>query len=232
MNITIGKTLAELRKAKKLMQKDVASKLSAYGIKISSKTIHNWEKELALPNPRQFIALCDIYGVDDILWRFAGIHNGLYAGLNNDGRDKARDFISILFQNDKFRDEPLQVREVPRIYRLYDIPVSAGTGNFLDDSSYEEIEAPDFVPSSADFALRISGDSMKPLFEDGRVVWVKSTQALDSGDIGIFFYSDNAFCKKLIITDRKVFLRSLNSEYEDIEINEDFGFKPIGKVVA
>ena len=41
MDISIGTTLSGLRKSKKLMQKDVASKLSAYGFKVSSKTIYN-----------------------------------------------------------------------------------------------------------------------------------------------------------------------------------------------
>ena len=232
MNNSIGKTLSELRRARKLLQKDVAAKLSGHGISVSSKTIYNWEKGLAQPNAAQFLALCDILGVDDVLHRFAGVHRGPYAGLNQAGRRKAREFIDLLFHIDIYRDDPLEAAEAPRLYKLYDIPVSAGTGNFLDDSSYEMIEAPGFVPPSADFALRVSGDSMEPLFQDGRVVWVKAQDALGSGDIGIFIYSDDVYCKKLIVDGGAAYLRSLNPEYVDIEINEGFGFRTIGKVVA
>ena len=240
MNISIGGTLAGLRKEKKLMQKDIAAKLSAYGFSVSSKTIYNWEKGLAQPSIPHFLALCDILDVDDVLWSFAGVSKGPYAGLNQAGRRKAREFIDLLYQIDVYKavpavsndlDDPEEPYEAPRLLRLYDIPASAGTGNFLDDSGYEMIEAPGYVPDAADFALRVSGDSMEPLFQDGQVIWIKEQETLNSGDMGIFVYSDDVFCKKLIIDDGRAFLRSLNPDYGDIEIKEGFGFKTIGKVV-
>ena len=232
MTVSIGNTLAELRRGKRFMQKDVAAKLSAYGFSVSSKTIYNWEKGLAQPSIPHFLALCDILGVDDVLWRFAGIHRGPYSGLNQDGRQKAREFIDLLFHIEMYRDDPVELSETPRLLRLYDIPVSAGTGNFLDDSGYEMIEAPGYVPSSADFALRVSGDSMEPLFQDGQVVWVKEREVLSSGDIGIFIYFDDVYLKKLVTDGSKAYLKSLNPKYEDIEIKDDFGFRTIGKVVS
>ena len=93
------------------------------------------------------------------------------------------------------------------------------------------IEAPGHVPAAADFALRVSGDSMEPLFQDGQVIWVKEQEALNSGDIGIFVYFDEVYCKKLILDGGRAYLRSLNPGYGDVEIKEDFGFKAIGKVV-
>ena len=237
MNISIGETLSELRRAKKLMQKDVAAKLSGYGFRVSSKTIYNWEKGLSLPGVPQFLALCEILDVEDVLWQFAGIHSGPYAGLNQAGRKKAQELIDLLFHIEMYRAGKAApgVREdnseAPRLLRLYDIPVSAGAGNFLDDSSYELIEAPGYIPAAADFALRLSGDSMEPLLQDGQIIWVKEQEALNSGDIGIFIYFDDVYCKKLIIDGGKAFLRSLNPEYKDMEIKEDFGFKTIGKVV-
>ena len=271
MNIQLGATLSELRKGKRLMQKELAAKMSVYGFEVKAKTIYNWEKGHSQPSIPHFIALCDILDVDDVLWRFAGIPKGPYAGLNRSGRQKARDFIDLLFQIDAYKDfavvgnpgvggnhsgavngdsgivvgdsgiggsspkagesEVTGEYESPRLLRLYDIPVSAGTGNFLSDSSYEMIEAPNYVPIAVDFALRVSGDSMEPLLQDGQVIWVKEQDVLDNGDIGIFTYSDDVYCKKLIADGRKAYLRSLNSAYEDIEILEDYGFSVLGKVV-
>ena len=278
MNISVGPTLSELRKAKKLMQKDVAAMLSRYGSKVGAKTIYNWEKGLAQPSIPHFIALCDILDVDDVLWQFAGIPKGPYAGLNRSGRQKARDFIDLIFQIDAYRDitgkgslgtrggkagddsSRSTVSEVddtpfpeenhfddfigndgfdhfgkpqtsPRLLRLYDIPVSAGAGNFLDDSGYQMIEPPTYVPVAVDFALRVSGDSMEPLILDGQVIWVKEQEVLDSGDIGVFTYSGDVYCKKLIADGSRAYLRSLNPVYDDIEILDDFGFRVIGKVV-
>ena len=232
MIISIGETLAELRRAKKFMQKDVAAKLAGYGFKVSAKTIYNWEKGLSQPGIPHFLALCDIFGVDDVLWRFAGLHKGPYAGLNQEGRQKAREFIDLLFHIDMYRDDPEGYAKAPRLLRLYDIPASAGTGNFLDGSGYEMIEAPGYVPSDADFALRVSGGSMEPLFQDGQIIWINEREAPGSGDIGVFTYFNDVYCKKLIIDGNKAYLRSLNPDYEDIEIKDDFGFSSIGKVVS
>jgi transcriptional regulator with XRE-family HTH domain len=230
--VSIGETFAELRRAKKFMQKDVAAKLVNRGFKVSAKTIYNWEKNISQPGIPQFLALCDIFDVDDVLWRFAGVHKGPYTGLNNGGRQKVREFIDLVFRIDAYRDEPGESKKAPRLLRLYDISVSAGTGNFLDDSSYEMIEAPDYVPSGAHFALCVNGDSMEPLFQDGQVIWVKEQEALANGEIGIFIYSDEVYCKKLTVDGGKVYLTSLNPVYEDIEIKDGFGFKTVGKVVA
>ena len=231
MDISIGGRLAELRRGKALTQKALAERLSGYGFTVSAKTIYNWERGLAQPSIQHFLTLCEILGVDDVLWQFAGVHTGPYAGLNQAGRRKAREFIDLVFQIDKYRDDPAEPDETPRLMRLYDIPVSAGTGNFLNESGYEMIEAPGYVPQAADFALRVGGDSMEPLFQDGQVIWVKEQESLNNCDIGIFAYSDDVYCKKLILDGNKAVLRSINPAYEDIEINESFGFRAVGKVV-
>jgi len=279
MKTSVGATLSQLRKEKKLKQNELAAILSGYGFKVGAKTIYNWEKGLAHPGIPHFLALCDILDVDDVLWQFAGIPKGPYAGLNSDGRKKAREFIDLLFHIDMYKtgstdqpalhtapdapgvsvtsvtsgvpaasssydipkhrssvthiDSQISHRETkpPRILRLYDIPVSAGSGNFLDDSGYEEIEAPSYVPVAVDFALRVSGDSMNPLIRDGQVIWVKEQEVLENGEIGIFSYSGDVYCKKLIADGSRAYLRSLNPAYNDIEILDDYGFKVIGKVV-
>jgi len=307
MTISIGDTLAELRRAKKYLQKDISARLSGYGINVSPKTIYNWEKGKAQPNASQFVALCDILDVDDILWRFAGIRKGPYVGLNQEGRDKAREFVDLLLYVDMYRAGidgadgaygPAAVAvavagaaegtvasavagvsgvvssseavtpadssagiltmtgaaagtrtgtaagtrtgaaagigagDPPRVYRLYDIPVSAGAGNFLDDSGHEMIKAPGYVSNAVDFALRVTGDSMEPLIKDGQVIWIRKQEALSSGDIGIFIYDGDVYCKELVVTDDKVYLRSLNPKYEDIEIEDEFWLKTIGKVIS
>ena len=109
---------------------------------------------------------------------------------------KAQEFIDLLFQDDKYRDEPMEVHEAPRLYRLYGIPVSAGTGNFLDDSGYDMIKAPSYVPDAVDFALRVSGDSMEPLFQDEQVIWVKEQEILKNSEIGVIIYYGDVYCKE------------------------------------
>jgi phage repressor protein C with HTH and peptisase S24 domain len=276
---SFGKILAALRRAKKLTQKDVAVKLSDFGHAVKTKTIHNWEKDVAQPKIKQFLSLCELYGVDDPLWTFAGTQSGSLAGLNQAGRDKVADFVGLLLQIDGFRSEGGKSAEITeiaentetvggkaatagkgaskgvstrttvpsaeiakttadkpdeptRVLRLYDLPVSAGTGNFLDSSGYEMIEAPSYVSADADFALRVSGDSMEPLLKDGQTIWMKEEKALGDGDIGVFVYSDDVYCKKLVVRDGVSRLKSLNPKYKDIEIKDGFGFAVVGKVIA
>ena len=52
-----------------------------------------------------------------------------------------------------------------RTIALYDLPVSAGTGVYLFDSIATDIAIPDNGKTAdADYALRISGDSMEPKY--------------------------------------------------------------------
>lgn len=64
------------------------------------------------------------------------------------------------------------------------MPVSAGTGQFLDNDSYEEVEVGPEVPETADFGVRISGDSMMPRYLDKQIVWIQKTDELNDGEIG------------------------------------------------
>ncbi len=115
-----------------------------------------------------------------------------------------------------------------RLLRLYDIPVSAGKGNLLLDGGYDMIEVESTVPESADYAVRISGDSMMPRFVDKQIVFVHEQPVLDEGDIGIFYLNNEAYIKKL----GKGCLISLNPAFAPISIQEYDEFKVLGKVVG
>jgi len=115
-----------------------------------------------------------------------------------------------------------------RLLRLYDIPVSAGRGNFLDGDGYEMIEVDGTVPSTADYAVRVSGESMTPRFVDGQVVFVREQQTLEVGDIGIFTHNGDAYIKKL----GRGELVSLNSKFVAIPIGQYDTLRVFGKVVG
>lgn len=115
-----------------------------------------------------------------------------------------------------------------RLLHLYNIPVSAGLGNYLDDGSYEMIEVDNTVPSLADYAVRVSGNSMMPRFVDQQIIFIHEQSALDEGDIGIFYLNNDTYLKKL----GKGYLISLNSEYNPILIHDYDDFRIFGKVVG
>ena len=107
--------------------------------------------------------------------------------------------------------------------------VSAGTGVLLDDDAWEKIQVPDTEEAQkADFALRIAGDSMEPIYHDGDIVLVEKADTLQVGEIGIFFVNGNGYIKKFG-GDRLI---SLNDAYADIALTNQarcFG-KVIGRV--
>ena len=120
------------------------------------------------------------------------------------------------------------IKELPRFY----IAASAGTGQYLDSDAYEMIDVGSEVSSLADFGITLAGDSMEPLYVNGQTVWVHRQDQLADGEIGIFYYAGNAYCKKYKVSDDKAWLVSLNRKYEPILIDESKEFKVFGKVVG
>ena len=152
--------------------------------------------------------------------------------LNEEGRAMALNYIDLLKGSEKYQAAPVRILQPVRILNLYDMPVSAGTGQFLDNDSYEEVEVGPEVPETADFGVRISGDSMMPRYLDKQIVWIQKTDELNDGEIGIFYYNGNAYCKKLLCNKKGTYLISLNDKYEPIEIAEGSTFKTFGRVVS
>lgn len=152
--------------------------------------------------------------------------------LNDEGQTKVLDYIKLLKQSGLYKRQVAEVIPFTRSIKLFHVPASAGTGEFLDSDDYAEITVGKEVPLNADFGIRINGDSMEPQFVNGQVVWVEQTQNVSSGDIGIFFLDGNAYCKKLQITEHGTYLVSLNPKYEPIPVTETAAFRAFGKVVG
>ena len=115
-----------------------------------------------------------------------------------------------------------------RFLRLYDLSVSAGLGNYLADGGYSVIEVDSAIPNTADYAVRVNGDSMIPRFVDQQIIFIHEQPALDDGEIGIFCLNNEAYLKKL----EKGQLVSLNPAYKPIMVRDSDDFKVMGKVVG
>ncbi|MEI3062214.1 MAG: hypothetical protein V8S72_04390 [Oscillospiraceae bacterium] len=61
------------------------------------------EKGATLPNARQFLAICDVLGIEDIRGTFSGTGGELLAGLNREGRGRALEYIQLLRESGRFR---------------------------------------------------------------------------------------------------------------------------------
>ena len=226
----LGEKLMELRKAAGYSQQEVAALISMHLTPITNRAISKWETGATYPDAMQFIWLCEIYGVADVASEFLNIAgNDPLAGLNESGVRMVREYAELLRMSPKYAEVPPEASKPKRIVPLYDLPVSAGTGVFLDSDNFEPFESED-VPPEANFAVRISGDSMEPLLHDGQVVFVQSATSVEPGEIGIFVYNGDAFCKRLE-RDGGLKLVSLNKRYAPINIKYAYDLRVVGRVI-
>ena len=90
------------------------------------------------------------------------------------------------------------------------------------------IEVDSTVPGLADYAVRVSGNSMLPRFVDRQIVFIHEQPGLEEGEIGIFLLNNNIYLKKL----GEGYLISLNPEYDPIPIQDHDDLRVFGKVVG
>ena len=227
----IGKKLSELRTEKGLSQPELAALLTTSGIPTNGQKISKWETDYSVPNAYQFLGLCKILEIRDVLDIF-NIKENPISQLDNTGKQKADEYIELLISCGKYAKKTANVISFTRQIKLFNIPVSAGTGEFLDSDAYEIIDIGNNVPETTDFALRISGNSMEPEYHDRQIVWIHQQDVLNDGEIGIFGYNNNAYFKKLSLTTAGTKLISLNSDYNPIVISKNEVLHVFGKVLG
>ncbi len=221
----IGLTLRALREESGLSQIEVAEWMSGHYKPTKSKAVSAWERGDAMLNAEQLLSLCELYHVDDVRAAFLG-----RAGLNAEGLRKLREYEALLKESGRYAEAlaPVPLRTLP----LYEIPVSAGTGQFLDSDNYELIEVDAIVPLSADVGVRVRGDSMVPRFADGQVVWVHEQPAIENGEFGVFYHDGEAYIKKFVREGGGVSLVSLNQAYAPIDVTGSDDLRVFGRVVG
>ncbi len=232
MKRRIGTVLASYRKNNKLSQSELADRLNSYDIHVSNAAISAWEKNSSSPSAYQFLALCKILGITEIYSEFIENNpNDPMAGLNESGREKAFEYISLLLLSEQFQKREAAIIPFTRKIKWSLLTSSAGTGEFLDEENFEIIEVGEEVPQEADFGLALNGDSMEPRYHDNQAVWVQKTSSLNNGEIGIFYLDGMTYCKQLKQEKDGLYLVSLNSKYAPIKVTADRSFRIFGRVL-
>ena len=124
---------------------------------------------------------------------------------------------------------PLKEPENTIFIEYYSLPVSAGMGVDLEgcEKGMLEVEKT-HLTLEANFALRVSGDSMEPVFHNSDIVLIASQPSVEIGEIGIFILNGAGFIKKFG-GDRLI---SLNPDYDDIPLHEYDSIYCRGKVIG
>jgi len=243
----IGKRIAVARKRCNLTISDLSERLHDYGVTVTRGAVGKWETGDTVPNAYQLMAISTALGIEDRLSYFTENDKPL---LNEAGMHKLEEYKADLIATGKYRPEPKPAASITYLNMpISDLAVSAGTGTFLEENSYEMIQFPeDKVPPGADFGIRISGDSMEPVYHDGQIVWVQECNNLSIGQVGVFIYDGNGYLKRYgeqepceedveEFTDSygsvhsQPVLESYNPKYEPKVVHPNMGFQIVGRVL-
>ncbi len=149
-------------------------------------------------------------------------HINKYRSLDKHGRKAIDSILDIEYE----RCNPVR-RVIMRPY--YSVSVSAGFGNPLDEAPEEEIEIPDTPENrKGDYVVRVSGNSMFPVYQNGDLVLVEKNARVDEGDIGIFVLNGESFIKKQGVDE----LISINPEYPPKPYSSNDSILCCGKVLC
>lgn len=243
----VGRRIAEARRLKKLSLAEFAAELTEYGVDLGRTAIYKWEKGESVPNAYQLCAICQALDIEDELPYF--MESRKQASLNAEGQRKLRDYRDDLIASGRYRyiDEPADIRyiEMP----VSALAASAGTGSFLDEGSFEPTRVrADEVPEGAEFGVRVSGDSMEPVYHDGQIVWVMPCERLRAGEVGIMVYDGEGYIKVYGTQmapdgEREAYTRSdgtiipqpvlisYNAKYPPKPVSAGMSFQIVGKVL-
>lgn len=243
----IGERIAQALYDNGFSKKAFCEVLKAYGVDVSHSALGKWTNGQTVPNAYQLLAICHALDISEGLPYFTGTFTPL---LNKAGQDKVRAYRDDLIATGKYKPQP----KVTNLIRYIDMPVSnlcvsAGTGTFLDEGNFEMVSFPENeVPEDADFGVRVSGNSMEPVYHDGQIVWVHQCETIDVGQVGVFVYDGEGYLKRYgeqypddsvieAFTDSYGTVRmqpvmiSYNKDYPERVIRPESSFQVVGRVL-
>ena len=248
MGTVFGDKLKELRKETGMNTVEVSEKLKSRGFDVAGKTLSGYENGIRMPNADVFMALMSIYECKNILEIFSFVSADYSVPTDDEWKiiesyrkldDYGKETINIALERETNRVRQLMdksseiislnaaLHKTPQTMRIYTYLrkiACAGTGFYFDDIPTETIAVP--YMEGADFIISVNGDSMEPDYHDGEYLYVKKTDHINYGEVGIFTVNNECFLKEF----GEEGLISRNKNYKDIPGNEDV--RLIGKVIG
>lgn len=147
--------------------------------------------------------------------------------------DHGKKMVNMVLEEEYSRYIDEKKINTPKIVELFPTrhyyqPASAGYGDFNDDNSYEIIDLVKRPPNGTSFIITVHGDSMEPTYKDGDLLFVRTQNQLNIGDIGIVTIGADLFVKEF----GQEGLISHNPNYAPPEILEDTPVTIQGKVLG
>ena len=223
----IGETLKTLRDEKGLTLKQMGEILG-----VSHMTYQRYEKNDTDVSTDMLTKLADFYGVsaDYLLGRtdikaMAGTTPAEQLDVTAAEQEIIRRYTEFpeevrLLLLETIRklvglpDAPEDLRPVIVFTRCHRMKASAGMGYDLDNADeWRDVRIYDCPEAyQADFAVEVDGDSMEPDYHDGDIVFVKQSDDVPVGKVGLFVHDGKGYIKER----GEKYLISRNPDYPDI----------------
>ena len=226
----IGAKVARARRELRMTQGELAGELALRGVRVQTAAVSKWEKGDSVPGAYQLAALCDALRIP----LFAEEER-----LNEEGRRMLAGFRGYLESLPAYRRSAAREGSVVEM-NVSTLPASAGFGEALDNNLFERQAFPAAsVPAGADFAVRVSGDSMEPVLHDGQYAWVAECTRLVNGEGFIKVYDEREpegdeaenFTDSEGVRHLQPVLVSCNQEYAPRAIASGEDFRIVGRVL-
>ena len=148
-----------------------------------------------------------------------------YARSTAQSRNVRVEIPETIFRANATAKEKVKMLKIP----LFTDRVSAGGGMHLESEDAKDISVVENEKTKrADFALRVSGNSMEPRYHDGDILLVEETCDIAVGDLGIFICDGEGYFKQF----GGDCLISLNDEYAPIPLDTFGSFTCKGSVIG
>lgn len=141
-------------------------------------------------------------------------------------RSEVRSLKESAGSNTSLTDTFLNLSNIP-IYER----VSAGTGALNDGEITDYLSIPGIKNPGETFGVNVWGDSMEPTIKDGSIIICRKDVEIRNGEIGAFLVDDEAYVKRLKITESYIALMSDNPNYPPIFIGPGEKLVAVGKVI-
>lgn len=232
----ISSQIKVLRSKMGWSQSQLADKLG-----VSKQSVSNWETNLKTPRMGALQKMSDLFGVsigritdgdrfeNNLIQQTAQLMQGLPYSKQQEVFDFAKSRLKLNVNSNVIKfpkdDDTLEITASGVL--------SAGVGEFLDDSTKPftvTVHKP--VPSNYDYAFKINGHSMEPVYQDKQVVFVKKEDDYRDGQIIAAVMDGCAYLKKLSVVDGEATLVSLNPQYPNIKVDKETGVNVLGVVFS
>lgn len=135
-----------------------------------------------------------------------------YEALDEHGKEVVKAVLNLEYARCVGAKPKPETKVIP----LFTSAFAAGPSGDFAEEAWEDYEVP--ADTKADFAIRVSGDSMEPELHDGEIYLCKKRYP-EIGEIAVAIVNGEFYVKQFITDGKNIFLRSVNRARKDNDID-------------